>query len=153
MASLTIETKDRLNKGSSLTIAVQDAIADAAVTALRDALAGIILGTLPSAKKSTTTTIEVGEEGPADDKAANRGNKWLFRTFVALDNQGSGKVYTNELGTVDSSVLPSADADFVDLTAGLGLAVKNAWDAAYRSKQGNPGVLLSIQQLTREETK
>ena len=144
-AQVSFQTYDRLNKPTSLSIAAIDAVTTANVQALADAIDAVIRGV---AVKATTAVIEIvdaGSAGPAADSEANRGSKWLFRTQDGV----TGKIYTNEIGTADGTVLPSTDSDFIDLTAGVGLALKTAWEAVYRSEDGNAGTLLSVQQVNR----
>lgn len=151
MATATFLTYDRSlpTKSSSMSISVADAILDATVQALADAVDAVILGTNVKASVTVPNVVDAGTPGPSANVLADRGNKWLFRTNVPLDNQGAGVIYQNEIGTADNAQLPSSDNDFLDLTAGVGLALKTAWDAAYVSAQGNPGTLLSVQQVNR----
>jgi len=151
MATITIQTYDRSlpTKSTSMSLPADDAVGDIAVQALADAVDAIIRGTAVSATVTVPNVVDAGSSGPATDIDADRGNKWLLRTFVAADDQGAGKTYQNEIGTADNGVLPSASNDFLDLTAGVGLALKTAWDAVYESPQGNAGVLLSCQQVNR----
>ena len=151
MSTITIQTYDRSQpvKSTSMSIPADDAVGDIAVQALADAVDAIIRGTAVSATVTVPNVVDAGSPGPAADIDADRGNKWLMRTFVSADDQGAGKTYQNEIGTADNGVLPSASDDFLDLTAGVGLALKTAWDAVYESPQGNAGVLLSCQQVNR----
>lgn len=144
MSDARFSTIDRLGKPTSTTINVDDAIADATIQSLADAIDAVIIGADVKAVKTLSTIVDAGSLIPPNNVNANRGNKWLFRTQVAAEN---GKVYDNELGTADSLQLPSAAQDFLDLTAGVGLALKTAWEAAYQSPNGNPGVLLTVQQV------
>lgn len=144
-AQVTITTYDRLNKVTSMGISAIDAVATADVQALADAIDAIIRGVPVRATTAVTEVVDPGSAGPATDKEANRGSKWLFRTQDSTTN----KIATNEIGTADGSVLPTADSDFLDLTTGVGLALKTAWEVVYRSDDGNTGVLLSVQQVNR----
>jgi len=126
-----------------------DAVGDVAVQALADAVDAIIRGTDVSAVVTVPNVVDVGLPGPATDIDADRGNKWLLRTSVPADNGAQGAIYKNEIGTADNGALPAASNDFLDLSAGVGLALKTAWDAVYVSKQGNAGTLLSVQQVNR----
>jgi len=147
MSTVNFSTIDRQSKPTSMAVPADDAVLDATVQALADALDAVILG---AASKATVTVPNIVDAGtlvlPADENA-NRGNKWLFRTQVAAEN----KVFTNEYGTADNAQLPSPTDDFLDLTAGTGLALKTAWDALYESPAGNAGVLLSVQQVSRTD--
>lgn len=147
MATLSFSTRDRRSNQTSLVIPADDAIGDVAVQALADALDAVILGSAVQAVVITANIVDVGSDIPPNDVNANRGNKWLFRTQVAAEG---GKIYTNEFGTADNAQLPTATDDFLDLTAGVGLALKTAWDAAYETTFGNTGVLISVQQVNRD---
>lgn len=151
MAKITISTYDRALpvKQTSMTLPAADAVGDIAVQALVDAVDAVILGTDAAGVVTVPNVVDAGVPGPASNINADRGNKWMFRTSVPLDNGGDGAIYTNEIGTADNSQLPSANVDFLDLTAGVGLALKTAWDAVYESPDGNPGTLLSVQQVNR----
>jgi len=146
MGRITLTTIDRESKSTSLSIGADDAVGGVAVQALADAVDAVILGSDVQAVSTVATVVDAGSDEPPNEPFANRGNKWIFRTQVALEN---GKIYTNEIGTADNAQLPSASSDFLDLTAGVGLALKTAWDAVFESDDGNPGVLLSVQQINR----
>lgn len=145
MAKVTISTIDRQSLQTSLTIPADDAVGTAAVQALADAMDAVIRGAAVGATITVPEIVDAGSAVPPADTEANRGNKWLFRTQVAAEN----KIFTNELGTADNSQLASSTDDFLDLTAGVGLALKTAWDAVYESPAGNAGVLISVQQVNR----
>lgn len=144
MAKGTFSTIDRLGKPTSLSIGVDDAITDPDVQGLANALDAVIIGADLKATVTVANIVDVGSQVPPNDVNANRGNKWLFRTQVAAED---GKVYDNELGTADSAQLPSAAVDFLDLTQGVGATLKSTWETAWRSPQGNTGVLLTVQQV------
>lgn len=145
--SVSLSTIDRLSLPTSTRIAAITAVTDPQIQTLTDSWDAVILGSALKAVKSEDTTIDGGSQVPPADELANRGQKWLAR---AQDSTTS-KVFTHELGTADFSQLPSATSDFLDLTAGVGLALKNAFDAVYESPEGNTGVLLSVQQVTRTD--
>ncbi len=151
MSKVTIGTFDRSLpvKETSMTFPAPDAITDPQVQAVVDAVDAIILGTDASGVVTIPNIVDVGLPGPAASNLANRGDKWMLRTSVALDKGGAGSIYKNEIGTADGTQLPSSSNDFLDLTAGLGLALKAAWEIAYESPDGNPGILLSVQQVNR----
>lgn len=145
--SLSMSTIDRLSLATSTRFGAIAAVSAPQIQAVADALDAIILGAAIRAVKSEDTVIDVGSQIPPAVDDANRGNKWLMRA----QDSTTGRIYTHELGTADNSQLSSPTSDFVDLTAGTGLALKTAWDAAYESPAGNTGVLLSVQQVTRTD--
>jgi hypothetical protein len=123
------------------------AVSDPQIQAVADAWDAIILGSAVKGVKSEDTVIDGGSQVPPSEELANRGQKWLAR----VQDSTTSKVFTHELGTADYTQLPSPTSDYLDLTAGVGLALKTAIDAAYESPEGNTGVLLSVQQVTRTD--
>lgn len=144
--SVSLSTIDRLILATSTRFGVIAAATDPQIQTLTDAMDAIILGSSLKAVKSEDTVIDVGVATPPSDDDANRGNKWLMRFQDAV-----GNIYTHELGTADNSQLSSPTSDFIDLTAGTGLALKNAFDAIYEGKSSETGVLLSVQQVSRTD--
>lgn len=145
--AVSISTIDRLSLATSTRAGAIAAASDPQIQALADAWDTIILGAAVRAVKSEDTVIDTGSQVPPADDLANRGIKWLCRA----QDSTTGRIYTHELGTADITQLPSPTSDFLDLTAGSGLALKTAWDAIYESPAGNTGVLLSVQQVTRTD--
>jgi hypothetical protein len=148
MARATFSNVDRNLKPTSMRIQVLDAVADALLTAIADALAGVLYTNGVGASKTIETVVEVGDDDPVADVDNDRGIKLLLR----FQDSTNAKKFNHEIGTFNAAVLPSSTTDFLDLTAGVGLALKDAFDAAYRSPYGNAGVLLSAQKVTREES-
>lgn len=144
--AVSLSTIDRLSLPTSTRFGVIAAATDPQIQTLTDAMDAVILGASLKAVKSEDTTVDVGSKTPPEDEDANRGNKWLMR-FQDLD----GNIYTHELGTADNAQLASATSDYIDLTAGTGLALKNAFDAIYEGKSGETGVLLTVQQVSRTD--
>ena len=128
-------------------INVDDAETALNLQAVVDAVDAVILGSDARGVKAVDTVTDGGSAVPPANDLANRGQKWLFRS----QDSTTQKIYQNEIGTADFTALPTPTSDFLDLTAGVGLALKNAWDTAYRSPVGNTGVLLSVQQITRTD--
>lgn len=145
MAELTLSTLDRLSQRSSMTVGAADGDISTAVGALVTALEAVILGSDLRAVQTTPTVIDAGSAVPPADENANRNNKWLFR----FQDSTTAKIYSHEIGTADNTALPSPTTDFLDLSAGVGLALKTAFDAVWKSPVGNAGVLLSVQQVNR----
>lgn len=145
--AISLSTLDRLSLPTSTRNNVIAGASDPQIQTLTDSWDAIILGASIKAVKSEDTTVDVGSQVPPADELANRGQKWLVRA----QDSTTGKIFTHELGTADFSQLPSATSDFLDLTAGVGLALKNAFDAIYESPEGNTGVMLSVQQVTRTD--
>lgn len=90
---------------------------------LAAAFAGIIIGEF--AANETTYARNILSGDPAASQLAQRENKWLFRYH---DATVPSQKHTVSLGTADLTVLPN-NSEFIDLTAGAGLAVKTAFEA------------------------
>lgn len=144
--AISLSTIDRQSKPTSTRHRVIAAATDPQIQTLTDAWDAVILGAAIKAVKEESTVIDAGSGVPPTDENANRGSKWLYRAQTT-----DGNIYTGELGVADFSQLPSSSSDTLDLTAGVGLALKNAFDAIYEGKNGLTGVLLSVQQVTRTD--
>lgn len=144
---LSISTIDRLELPTSTRFTVIDAASDPQIQSIADAFDAVILGQEVKATKSEETVVDAGGDTVPTSELCNRGDKWLLRF---QDSVKSTK-YTHELGTADYTQLPASTSDNLDLTAGVGLALKNALDAVYESPLGNTGTLLSVQQVTRTD--
>lgn len=145
--AVSMSTIDRLSLPTSTRMGAQAAVTDPQIQALVDAWDAVILGAAIKGVKSEDTVIDVGSQVPPAAELANRGDKWLARAQDSV----TGRIFTHELGTADYTQLPSPTSDTLDLTAGVGLALKTAFDVAYESPEGNAGVLLSVQQVTRSD--
>lgn len=143
---VSLSTIDRQSKPTSTRHRIIAASTDPQIQTLTDSWDAIILGADIKSVKEESTEVDSGNAVPPSDELANRGSKWLYRAQTT-----GGNIYTGELGTADFTQLPSAGADTLDLTAGVGLALKNAFDAIYEGKDGLTGVLLSVQQVTRTD--
>lgn len=150
MGQVVFQTVDRMSQLSSMQIHADDAALAADVIALAGALNAVILGSAVKGSRTTTIVDAAGSAEPPADPDADRGRKWLFRV---QSNAGAdaGKIYTHEFGTADNSVLPSASSDFIDLSAGVGLALKTEWETLWESPIGSAGTLLSVQNVTRTD--
>lgn len=146
---LNISTFDNQNKGTSMKIPCAAGITLLQAEAVADATDAVIKGVATGAVQSSRIVHRAPTAGPSQVVGAKRGNKLLIKIGVALDKGGDGDIYDYEIGTFDDAVLPSATDDFLDLTAGVGLALKTAIEAVYESDEGNPGVVQSAQQVNR----
>lgn len=145
--AVALSTIDRLSLATSTRMGAIAAVSNPQIQAWADAMDAVILGANVKAVKSEDTVVDVGSQVPPADEDANRGAKWLLRA----QDSTTGNIFTHEIGTADFTQLPSPTSDFLDLTAGTGLALKTAFDAIYESPLGNTGVLLSAQQVTRTD--
>ncbi len=144
--AVSLSTVDRLSLPTSTRHAVIDAATDPQIQTLTDAWDAVILGSNIRAVKTEDTVVDAGDSTPPASELANRGDKWLYRAQTT-----NGAIFTGELGVADYTQLPSPTSDTLDLTAGVGLALKNAFDAIYQGKNGLTGVMLSVQQVTRTD--
>lgn len=145
MASVTFSTVDRMSLSTSMKIGADDAVLDADVTALKAALDAVLLGSPVRAVVTVPNVVEAGTAVPPNDVNSERERKWLLR----IQSSVTSVIYTHEIGTADRSTLPSASSDFLDLSAGVGLALKTAIEDVWESPAGDPGVLLSVQAVGR----
>lgn len=83
--------------------------------------------------------------GFATDKNAQRENKWL----VTMEDNVTHFTYGFTIPCADLSLLPDNHSQYLDLTAGAGLAFKNAIEAVWRSKAGNLGTIVSVKHVGR----
>lgn len=144
MPKLNISTLDRLSKRTSMSLGVDSGATNVELQAVADAVDAIILGANVSAEKVVSETIDAGSAVPPTSNLANVTSKWLCRI-----QDTDGNIFTHEIGTADVSQLPSSTVDYLDLTAGVGAALKTAIEAVYESPYGNTGTLLSVQEVSR----
>lgn len=110
-----------------ITLTAANLVAQQALhAALAAAVAGVTLGTV----RHTTTLLEetIGTSSPAASTYAQRENKFLCRYHDVT----TGQKYRVSLPTADLATLP-ANSEFLDLTGGVGLALKDAFEAVVRS--------------------
>lgn len=113
---------------------------------LRTALASLVIGRF--VKNSIIyAENQTGPQTPADSVLAQRENKWLLRYHDAVTYQK----FQVSVGTADLTALPATNTEFLDLTAGDGLALKTAFEAVVVSPAdaANSVVLDSVQFVGR----
>lgn len=96
---------------------------DTAITALVAAIDGITLGVV-NRRTTESYTSTATNPAPSSDPLAQRENKYLCRYHDVVN----GKRFSVSFGTADLS-LHMANSEFLDLTAGPGLALKTAFEA------------------------
>lgn len=111
---------------------------------LATAIAGITIGAVQ--KNETVYARNQLSTSPAASQLAQRENKWLMRYHDATTNQK----FSLSVGTADLTALPNNE-EFLDLTAGDGLALKTAFEAVVVSpaNSSNATVLDSVQFVGR----
>lgn len=96
------------------------------ITNLENAIQDTLIG--QKAKSEVVYTRAIISADPAPSTLAQRENKWLLRYHgTTLDVK-----FQASIGTSDLTLLP-ANSEFLDLTAGEGLALKTAFEAVVRS--------------------
>jgi len=109
------------------TLTAANVVAQQALLAtLQGAIADITLGVFRQAE--TVFTRNLLSASPAASVLAQRENKWLFR----YHGNSTFQSFSVSYGTADLSLLDSG-AEYLDLTADEGLAVKNAFEAVVKS--------------------
>lgn len=127
---------DHDSEGSSVSLQVPDLTAAnintilAQIDALRIALENVTIGTLRQVQVVGATDIFSGV-APADGNA-QRETKWLVQ---GVDS--SGFAVSMEIPTAQLTLLPTGSG-ILDLSAGAGLALKQALDAIWLSRHGDP---------------
>ncbi len=105
------------------TISAANLVAKLALVAtLRTALAAVVIGV--DAKQEITLKRDVFSANPASSTLAQRENKWLIRYVGNTSN----KKFQAAIPTADWSLLPD-HSEFLDLTAGVGMDLKDAFEA------------------------
>lgn len=118
----------------------------ALISDLENALEGICIGN--PARSEIVLNRTVISTAPASDPFAQRETKWLIRYHgVTL-----GEKFQVTLGTADLDQL-TGNSEFLDLTAGTGLALKTAWEAIVKSPgDGAEGTVLDSVQFVGRNT-
>lgn len=114
-----------------------------ATQALMDDVRDAILGVqVENALQTYEIVAQVvfNSRAPASSPAAQRENKWLCTIADTVTN----KLYHHEIPLADLT-LCTANSDFMDLSAGDGLALKTAIEAGVKSPAGNAVSLISVQ--------
>lgn len=97
---------------------------------LTTAIMAIVMGNKISSGWGDNDTFVVS---PPTSKLAQRGIKWTLQGRDTV----TGVPVINHIPTANISLLPAGDTEDLDLTAGVGLALKTAYDALVKSPAGN----------------
>lgn len=144
MAKLRIPFLDYSNEGSTVAFNVADAILDAAITAVVNAVAGLTVDGKKTAVLVTEEDKDAGISGKATDALAHREIKYLVR----YSDNVTGKIYRAEIPCADLSLL-DGDTDFLSLSSTEGAAFVTAFEANCLSEVGNAVTVQSIQFVGR----
>lgn len=114
----------------------------ALLATLLAATQAIVLGELNRERIVLSDTLS--SSAPAASSAAQRENKWLVRYTDTVTH----RIFKGEIPTADNSLLAN-NSEFLDLSAGVGLAFKNAFEAVVKSIAGNAVQVISVQWVGR----
>jgi len=125
----------------------------AALDTLKAAVAAVSLGEL---RQTTLSEIVAQSVVEVTDNAARRGNKWLvtcrdvtqfWDVANTLNNLSYGELFDFTIPSADNA-LATIDHEKMDLTAGAGLALKNAIEAIVLAPSGGNEIeVLQIKQV------
>lgn len=118
------------------------AATQALLATLLASIQAIVIGELH--KERITLSDTLSSSAPAASPLAQRENKWLVRYTDVTTH----RVFKGEIPTADLSLLAS-NSEFLDLSAGAGLAFKNAFEAVVKSIDGNAVQVISVQFVGR----
>jgi len=136
---------DQAGKSSTVTIPVDPAIVAANVTALRNAIDGVTLGTLNDAYLVERTRMDVGSVVWPADQFAQRTTKWL----VTMQDSVNGEIFQFTLPTADLDLL-SAGTHLLDTGVGTaGETLVTQLEANVFSPDGNAATVVQIAEVAR----
>lgn len=124
-----------INAGNLATVAT-------ALATLLAAIQAIVIGEL--AHETIILSNTFSSAAPASSPLAQRENKWLVR----YTDTTTHRIFKTEIPTADLSLLGS-NSEFLDLSAGAGLAFKTAFEAVVKSIAGNAVAVVSVQFVGR----
>lgn len=137
---------DYSNELSTAKLPVADAISDVNITALFGAVEAITIGNSQQVELRVAIDKDVGVGGIPTAEQAQREMKFLCRYHDAT----TLKKYTLEIPTPDFTDL-AANSDFLDVTAGDGLAFKTQFELfVIASLTGNATILDSAELVGRK---
>lgn len=145
MGKLRIPVQDFGTDRSTASLPVDDAVLDAAITSLFNAIDAVIIGAIGQSVLVTEADKDAGPGGAAGSGNAQVEVKWLCRYHdaVTLKNR------TLELPCADLSLL-AGGSEFLDLGAGVGATLKTEFEATVEDPDtGNAVVLDSLQFVGR----
>ena len=139
MGQIKIPIVDYSGETSTVSVYCEDAVLDADITALYNAVDGVSIGTNVKSTLVIRADKDAGSTALPVDSAAQRELKWSVRY---TDNV-NGKAYRHEIPCPDTSLL-AGNTDTLDVTAGAGLTYKTQFESTARSELGNAVTLNSV---------
>lgn len=116
---------------------VDPAATDLNLTALYDAVAALTVGTMGTAALQVTTPKDAGSTVPSADPQARKNR--AFRVYYTTVTNGLNGSVTITCG--DATLVPGVEE--LDIGAGVGLALKNAFEAVGQHPKTNEGILVT----------
>lgn len=145
MARVRIPFIDNGGEKSNFEMYAADAIGDVAITAIFTAVQGVTVGGEQKSVLVTEEDKDAGTLGAAASQLAQREVKLSLRGT----DQVNGKTVRVEVPCYDLTTL-STGSENLDLSAGVGAALKTAMDAEWLSVDGNAVVLEEAVFITRK---
>ena len=139
MGQVKIPIKDYSNETSTVSVYTDDAVLDADITSLFNAVDGVSIGTLVKSTLVIRADKDTGSTALPADSAAQRELKWS----VAYTDNVTGKSYRHEIPCADTSLL-AGNTDQMDVTAGAGLTYKTQFESTARSELDNAVTLNAV---------
>lgn len=115
----------------------------ALLATLLDSIQAIVIGELNREKIVLSDTLS--SSSAADSPLAQRENKWL----VTYEDNTTHFLFRGELPTADLTLL-AGNSEYLDLTASVGLAFKNAFEAVVKSRNNNAVTVVSVKFVGRK---
>jgi len=146
MANFVIPFTDYGGESSSVNLPVADAVLDADLTGLFNAIDGVSIGNAGQSVLNIHTAKDAGPGGNSSDPFATRKLKWLCRYHdgTTLDK------HELEVPCPDMDLL-TGNTDFADLSGGVGATFKTEFETSVNApKTGNAVVLDSVELRGRD---
>ena len=140
MAEFCVPIKDYGDENTKASFPVADAVLDADLTALFNAVDAVIIGAIGQSELVTRADKDAGPGGLPASQYAQREMKWLCSYHDAT----TLKARHLEIGTADAAQL-AGNSGALDLTAGVGATLKTEFeDAVVDRDTGNAVILDSV---------
>lgn len=111
---------------------------------LVDAVNGVSIGLLSNETRVWEITRHAAPGAAAASVNAQRERKWLVRGYDSVEFVA----WSMEIPAADLSLLQT-NSEFLDISAGPGLALKDAIEASVVSPRGNPVVVTEVMHVGR----
>lgn len=145
MTKVAIPFIDNSNENSVMRVWVADAIGDAAISSLFNAVVGVTLGNAQKSVLESSVDKDSGTAGKPASKFAQRETKWLVRATDNVD----GKAVTFTIPCADLNQLVDG-TDFMDTGTGTpGETLVTSIEANVKSEAGNAITVGSIEHVGR----